>query len=87
MISVHRSLFLLMLCCVTGPAASPPVMYVRLLGTGGPSLGYNPAEAGLLVVAGPEVLLFDCGQGIPDRLYELNGLPFTSPFGSHRRVT
>ena len=83
MISYHRSLFLLMLCCVTGPAASPPVMYVRLLGTGGPSLGYNPAEAGLLVVAGPEVLLFDCGHGIPDRLYQLNRINVSKVFLSH----
>jgi ribonuclease Z len=29
------------------------------------------AEAGPLVVAGSEVLLFDCGHGVPDRLAQL----------------
>ena len=56
------------------PASAQPVIYVRLLGTAGPSLGYGRAEAGLLVVAGSEVLLFDCGHGVPDRLFQIGRL-------------
>jgi ribonuclease Z len=58
-----------LLLCVTASAQS---LFVRLLGTGGPGLSTDRAEAGLLVLAGPEVLLFDCGRGIPERLAQLN---------------
>jgi ribonuclease Z len=53
------------------PALAQQVMVARLLGTGGPSLSLERAEAGLLVVAGSEVLLFDCGRGVPERLAQL----------------
>jgi ribonuclease Z len=55
-------------------SAQQPSIYVRLLGTGGPSIGGPRAEAGLLVVAGTEILLFDCGNGIPDHLAQIGRL-------------
>jgi ribonuclease Z len=76
-------LFTLSMAGAAGLAASQPVMYVRLLGTAGPSLGYGQAEAGMLVVAGPEVLLFDCGHGVPDRLFQLNRISVSKVFLSH----
>jgi len=72
---------LLSFCTV--PAAAQPVMYVRLLGTAGPSLSPDRAEAGLLVVAGPEVLLFDCGHGVPDRLAQLGRTGVSHVFLTH----
>jgi len=54
-----------------------------LLGTAGPSLTPYQAEAGLLVVAGTELLLFDCGRGVPENL-SLIGAPFVDKvFLSH----
>ena len=50
------------------PAGAQQSFRARLLGTGGPSLTPYQAEAGLLVVAGPELLLFDCGRGVPENL-------------------
>ena len=44
---------------------------VTLLGTAGPSMSIDRAEAGTLVQAGPETLLFDCGRGVPERLSQL----------------
>ena len=76
-------LFTLALTCANRLPAAQPVMYVRLLGTAGPSLGYGQAEAGMLVVAGPEVLLFDCGHGVPDRLFQLNRISVSKVFLSH----
>src|SRR5580704_16537964 len=64
--------FLSLLCCAY-PAIAQSSILVRLLGTAGPSLSPDRAEAGLLVIAGSEVLLFDCGRGIPERLSQLPG--------------
>lgn len=58
-------------------------IYVRLLGTAGPSLNPNQAEAGLLVVAGAEVLLFDCGHGVPNRLAQLGRTNVSKVFLTH----
>jgi ribonuclease Z len=46
-------------------------MHITLLGTGGPSSGAFRGEAGLLVEAGSETLLFDCGSTVPSRLDQL----------------
>ena len=67
-----------------GPGLPQPVMTVTLLGTGVPLLdpsayaASNQVTAGLLVVAGAERLLFDCGQGILTRLLQSGG-PAASP--------
>ena len=64
------------------PGAAQSI-YVRTLGTGGPSIGGPRAEAGLLVVAGSEILLFDCGHGIPDHLAQINRLYVNKVFLTH----
>ena len=69
-----RLLIPILLACGVLPAAAQPLIKVRLLGTGGPGIGGPRAEAGLLVVAGSEILLFDCGHGIPDHLAEIGAL-------------
>jgi ribonuclease Z len=54
--------------------AQGPAIHVTLLGTRGledTTDGPFPAEAGVLVEAGGETLLFDCGRGIPERLSQL----------------
>jgi ribonuclease Z len=54
--------------------AQASAIHVTLLGTRGledTTDGPFPAEAGILVEAGGEVLLFDCGRGVPDRLSQL----------------
>jgi ribonuclease BN (tRNA processing enzyme) len=58
-------------------------IFVRLRGTAGPSLNPNQAEAGLLVVAGSEVLLFDCGHGVPDRLAQVGRTGVSKVFLTH----
>lgn len=54
-----RSLLAALVGVVVPSLAQQPAIYARLLGTGGPSIGGPRAEAGLLVVAGAEILLFD----------------------------
>jgi len=41
------------------------------------------AEAGLLVVAGPEILLFDCGHGVPDRIAQVGRTYLSNVFLTH----
>jgi ribonuclease Z len=77
-----RSTFLVFLLLHAAPASAQSI-YVRLLGTAGPSLNPNQAEAGLLVVAGSEVLLFDCGHGIPNRLAQVNRIGVSKLFLTH----
>ena len=72
-----RSLILALSVMVSSSMAQQPSIYVRLLGTGGPSIGGPRAEAGLLVVAGTEILLFDCGNSIPDHLAQIGCLGWT----------
>ena len=45
---------------------------VTLLGTGVPSPTLDRFGASALVQAGPETLLFDCGRGALQRIYQLN---------------
>ena len=67
-----------------GTGEPQSIMTITLLGTGVPLIdpaayvASNQVTAGLLVVAGPERLLFDCGQGILTRLLESGG-PSASP--------
>jgi ribonuclease Z len=71
---------------ITQTASKPvePVITVTLLGTGVPLLNAaalaanGRALSGLLVQAGTERMLFDCGQGVYSRLVESGG-PATSP--------
>jgi len=51
-------------------AQTTPI-HVILLGTAGPSVTRSVSEAGLLVEAGGETLLFDCGRGVPERIMQL----------------
>jgi ribonuclease Z len=55
----------------SGPAdTSAPTITVTLLGTGRPIPAMDRFGAGTLVQAGPVTLLFDCGRGIAQRLWE-----------------
>jgi len=67
-----------------GTGEPQSIMTITLLGTGVPSLdpsaylASGQVTAGLLVVAGAERMLFDCGQGIITRLLESGG-PAANP--------
>lgn len=63
-------LSLLLMCLPMRALADEAPMKVILLGTAGPE--YFPDRLGpaTLVVAGSQVLLFDCGRGVGQRLYE-----------------
>ena len=63
--------------------ASGQAITATLLGTAGPSLSTTQAEAGLLIQAGSETLLFDCGHLIPDRLAQLGISNVTRVFLTH----
>jgi ribonuclease Z len=63
--------------------ASGQAITATLLGTAGPSLSTTQAEAGLLIPAGPETLLFDCGHLVPERLYQLGIYNLTKVFLTH----
>ena len=56
---------------------------VTLLGTAGPSMSLDRAEAGTLVQAGAETLLFDCGRGVPERLSQLGVANVNKIFLTH----
>ena len=62
-----------------GQTTAPPIIKVTLLGTGTPAAfaaGYYASgrvTAGLLIEAGGERMLFDCGQGIVQRLLQSGG--------------
>jgi ribonuclease Z len=77
-----RSALVVFLLLQAAPARAQSI-FVRLLGTAGPSLSPNQAEAGLLVVAGTEVLLFDCGHGVPTRLGQLGRTGVNKVFLTH----
>ena len=80
----HRLLILLLSLLANGAgSAQAQSIYVRLLGTAGPSLSPDRAEAGLLVVAGPEILLFDCGHGVPNRLAQVGRTYVSKVFLTH----
>ena len=67
--------------CLHGQTTAPPVIKVTLLGTSAPlpvAAAYNAGGrvmAGLLVEAGGERMLFDCGQGVVQRLLQSGGTP------------
>lgn len=65
------------------PALPAQVITATLLGTAGPSLSTVQAEAGLLIQAGPETLLFDCGHLVPERLAQLGIYNVTRVFLTH----
>jgi ribonuclease Z len=65
------------------PTLPAQVITATLLGTGGPSLSTVQAEAGLLIQAGPETLLFDCGHLVPERLAQLGITNITRVFLTH----
>jgi ribonuclease Z len=65
------------------PALPAQVITATLLGTAGPSLSTVQAEAGLLIQAGPETLLFDCGHLVPERLAQLGITNVTKVFLTH----
>src|SRR5215469_2822003 len=79
---MRSTLPLLLLLLLAAPVWAQSI-FVRLLGTAGPSLNPNHAEAGLLVVAGSEVLLFDCGHGIPNRLAQVGRTGVNKVFLTH----
>jgi ribonuclease Z len=71
-------------------AGAQPVIKVTLLGTGVPLLNAAALEAagralsGLLVEAGTERMLFDCGQGVYTRLVQSGGSPQKPNIGVDR---
>jgi ribonuclease Z len=79
---MRSTLPLLLVLLLAAPVWAQSI-FVRLLGTAGPSLNPNHAEAGLLVVAGSEVLLFDCGHGIPNRLAQVGRTGANKVFLTH----
>jgi ribonuclease Z len=56
-------------------AAAKPLFRVTLLGTGNPRPAMSRFGPSILVEAGDKKLLFDCGRGVTQRLYQLN-IPF-----------
>ena len=64
----------------TTPPANAPIIHVQILGSGVPSInsaGYlasGRVNAGLMITAGTERMLFDCGQGIITRLFQSNSV-------------
>ena len=58
-----------------GTPAVPPALRVTLLGTGNPRPAMSRFGPSTLVEAGGLKLIFDCGRGVPQRLYQLN-IPF-----------
>jgi ribonuclease Z len=85
---MKKTLFatLLLLPCLAIGQTAAPAIHVTLLGTGVPLLnvaGYvanSRATAGLLVEAGSERLLFDCGQNIVTRLDQSGNAVLNSNF-------
>lgn len=55
--------------------AAPPAIRVTLLGTGNPRPAMTRFGPSILVEAGDQKLLFDCGRGATQRIYQL-GIPF-----------
>ena len=61
----------------TPPAKEPaePLFRVTLLGTGNPRPSIDRFGPAILVEAGDTKLLFDCGRGATQRLYQIEGAP------------
>jgi len=56
-------------------SVAPSPIRVTLLGTGNPRPSMSRFGPSILVEAAGQKLLFDCGRGVPQRLYQL-GIPF-----------
>jgi len=78
-----RIAYLLCLLAFSAMPVGAQTIFVRLLLTAGPSLNPDHAEAGLLVVAGSEILLFDCGHGIPNRIAQVGRTGVSKVFLTH----
>ena len=50
-------------------------MKITLLGTGSPEANARRASSGYLVESGDDVILFDCGGGVFDRLLQAGYKP------------
>lgn len=68
------------LICALGLPAWPQVLKVTLLGTGNPRPAMERFGPSILVEAGQQKLLFDCGRGVAQRLYQLK-VPFDEVTG------
>jgi ribonuclease Z len=72
---------LVLLTVIGLPHTSPAEAFkVTLLGTGNPRPVMSRFGPSILVEAGKEKLIFDCGRGATQRLYQLN-IPFTAITG------
>jgi ribonuclease Z len=68
-------LYVLVAISLAAPAAHSQNFRVTLLGTGNPRPVMRRFGPSILVEAGKEKLLFDCGRGATQRIYQLN-IPF-----------
>jgi ribonuclease Z len=71
-------------CLLILSIAQAQSIHVTLLGTSGPSISPSAPEAGLLVEAGGETLLFDCGRGVPERITQLGPSKFGPRLGVNK---
>jgi ribonuclease Z len=76
--SLTRTFFLVAISTVLSSAPAPAQsLKVTLLGTGNPRPVMSRFGPSILVEAGNQKLLFDCGRGATQRLYQLK-IPFTA---------
>ena len=68
------------LLCLAPLLAQAQTIKVTLLGTGSPQPRMDRFGPSILVEAGPEKLVFDCGRGAAQRLYQLQ-IPFQAVTG------
>ena len=80
---VIRNTFTFLILASAQLAGQSQTFRVTLLGTEGPSMSLDRAEAGTLVQAGTEALLFDCGRGVPERLSQLGAVHINKIFLTH----
>jgi len=57
------------------PEVAEPLFRVTLLGTGNPRPSIDRFGPAILVEAGDTRLLFDCGRGVAQRLFQIDGAP------------
>jgi ribonuclease Z len=69
------ALFMLAHPGAAGPVAPEPLFRVTLLGTGNPRPSIDRFGPAILVEAGGTRLLFDCGRGTTQRLFQIEGAP------------
>src|SRR6185436_9635209 len=68
---IIRGIFFLFLMVVASSVYAQPTIKVTLLGTGGPVPSIERFGPSILVEAGGEKLLFDCGRCASQRLWQL----------------